>query len=117
MTADESSTPPFALWLFIPTMKRREVARVPRLAESGSLQIPIRPNLARHCAKVVPQIDDRWPAPEPIAVIDAVNDQPRLQHQRMRDHRVVFGVGIFRDIELFLNRSFRVGEEGPLGAH
>jgi hypothetical protein len=31
--------------------------------------------------------------------------------------RIMLRVGILRDVEVLLNRSFGVGEEGPLGTH
>ena len=31
--------------------------------------------------------------------IDAVDDHPGLEHQRMRDHRIVVWIGIFPDIQ------------------
>ena len=34
----------------------------------------------------------------------------------MRDHRIVLGVGVLLDVDVFLNLSLRVGEEGPLGS-
>jgi hypothetical protein len=45
-----------------------------------------------------------------------VDHDPRLEHERVRDHRVVLGVGVLLDVEVLLNRSVGVGEEGPLGA-
>ena len=98
-------------------MEGRQVARIPCLAEPRSFQIPVGADLARHGPQVMPEIDDRRPAPEPIAVIDAVDDESRLEHERMRDHRIVLRVGVFRDIQILLNGSVGVGEEGPLGAH
>ena len=35
----------------------------------------------------------------------------------MRNHRIMLRVGILRDVEVLLNCSVGVGEEGPLGAH
>ena len=98
-------------------MEGGEVARVPSLAESGGAQIPVGPDLARYHPQVAPEVDDRGPAPEPIAVINAVDNEARLEHERMRNHRIMLRVGILRDVEGLLNRSFGVGEEGPLGAH
>ena len=83
----------------------------------GVAQIPVGADLARHGPQVVPEVDDRRPAPEPIAVIDAVDDESRLEHERVRNHRIMFRVGILRNVEILLNCSFGVGEEGPLGAH
>ncbi len=78
---------------------------------------PSRGDLARHGAQVVPEVADRRPPPKPLAVIDAVDDEPRLEHERMRDHRIMLRVSVLRDVEVLLNGSLGVGEEGPLGAH
>jgi len=96
-------------------MEGRQVARVPSLAESRSPQIPVGADLARRGPQVMPEVDDRRPAAEPIAVIDAVDDQSGLEHECVRNHRIMLRVGILRDVEVLLNRSFGVGEEGPLG--
>src|SRR5271154_4666872 len=104
-------------WPLVPSMEGRQVARVPSLAESRSLQIPVGADLARHGPQVVPEVDHRRPPPEPIAVIDAVDDESRLEHECMRNHRIMLGVGVFRDIEVLLNNSAGVGEEGPLRAN
>ena len=45
-----------------------------------------------------------------------MDDQARLEHQRVRDHRVVLGVGVFLDVEVALDGAAGVGEERPLGA-
>src|SRR5438445_2451231 len=34
---------------------------------------------------VMPEINDRRSAPEPVAVVDAVDHEPRPEHQRVRD--------------------------------
>jgi hypothetical protein len=53
--------------------------------------------------------------PEPVAVVDSVDDEAGLEHKRVRDHRVVFGVGVLLDVEILLDASFRIGQERPLG--
>src|ERR1700683_2304015 len=98
-------------------MEGREVARVPSLAEPRGTQIPVGADLASHGPQVVPEIDDIRPPPEPIAVIDAVDDESWFEHECVRNHRIMLRVGILRDVEVLLNRSFGVGEEGPLGTH
>ena len=45
-----------------------------------------------------------------------MDDEPGLEHERVRDHRVVLGVGVLLDVEILLDDALRVGEEGPLGA-
>jgi hypothetical protein len=45
-----------------------------------------------------------------------MDDQPRLEHERVGDHRVVLGVGVLLDVEVLLDDPPGVLEEGPLGA-
>ena len=65
----------------------------------------------------MPQVVERGPPPEPVAVVDAVDDQSRFEHERVRDHRVVLGVGVLLDAEVLLDYPPGVGQEGPLGAY
>ncbi len=101
----------------VPSMEGRQVARVPGLAKPRSAQIPVGADLARHGPQVVPEVHDRGSAPEPITVLDAVDDKSRLEHECVRNHRIVLGVGVLRDVEVLLHRSVGVGEEGRLGAN
>src|ERR1700757_4689068 len=103
----------FHTGLLVPTVETREVTRIPRLAESRSAQIPVSTDFTCHGAQVVPKIDDRWTPPEPVPVIDAVNHKARLEHERMRDHRIVLGVGVLLDVEILLNDSVRIGQKCP----
>src|SRR5947209_10651455 len=102
--------------LLIPSMKTRPVACIPCLAESGGTQIPVWANLASHGAQVVPEVDDRWTTPEPVAVVDAVDHETRLENERVRNHRVVFGIGVLLDVEILLNGSTGIRKKGPLGS-
>src|SRR6266481_3462781 len=61
--------------------------------------------------------DDRWTPPEPVAVIDAVDHQTWLEHERMRDHRIVLGVGVLLNVEILLNCSAGIRKECPLGSN
>src|ERR1700685_4234083 len=97
-------------WILVPSMEGRQVARVPSLAESRGAQIPVGTDLARRGPQVVPEVDDRGPPPEPIAVVDAVDDESRLEDECKRNHRIMLRVSVFRDIEVLLNRSIWVGE-------
>ncbi len=45
-----------------------------------------------------------------------MHDEPGLQHERVRDHRVVVGVGVLLDVEVLLHRAPGVREERPLRA-
>src|ERR1700722_16392221 len=100
----------------VPAVKLREVARVPGFAEPRGAQIPVWAGLAGGDAQVPPQVVERRAAPEPVAVIDTVNDQPRLEYQRVRDHGVVLGVGVLGDVQVLLDGPAGIGQEGPLGA-
>src|SRR5215204_3243060 len=99
----------------VPAMEGRPVARVPGLAEATHAEVPVGADLGADRAQVVPDVDERRAAPEPVAVVDAVDDEPGLERERVRDHRVVLGVGVLLDVEVLLDDALRVGEEG-LGA-
>src|ERR1700722_21039962 len=73
----------------VPAVKLRVVVRIPGLVKPRRAQIPVRADLGRGGTQVTPQLVERRAPPEPVAVIDTVNDQPGLEHQRVRDHRVV----------------------------
>src|SRR3954466_11134204 len=75
-----------------PPMETGKVTCLPSRPELRRIQIPVRSDLAGHGAQVVPKIDDRGAAPKPIAVVDAVNYEARLEHERMRDHRIMLGI-------------------------
>jgi len=51
-----------------------------------------------------------------LARSDALNHEARLEHERMRDHRIVLGVGVLLDVEILLNRSVGVRKQCPLGS-
>src|SRR5580693_3939934 len=103
--------------LFIPSVERRQVPRIPCLAEPWAVQVPVRADFSSHGAQVVPKIDDRRTAPEPIAVVDTVNDEAWLEDERMWNHRVVFGFGVLPNVEVLLDDSIRIGEKWPLGSY
>src|SRR5580692_6545838 len=106
----------FLTGLLVPPVETREVTRIPCLAESRSTQIPVWADFTRHGAQVAPKIGDRRTAPEPVAVIDAVDHETRFEHERMRDHRIVLGVGVLLNVEILLNRSTGVCKECPHGS-
>jgi len=64
----------------------------------------------------VAKIVHRGPSEVPVAVVDLVNDETRFENNHIRDHRIVDGIGVFDDVEVFLNDPSRIGEEGPVGA-
>src|SRR4029453_16673978 len=110
LSCEPSRTPP------VPAVERGAVAGIPGLAKSRCAEIPIWPNLARDGPQVLAEFLNRGPAPEPIPVVDAVDDESRLEHESERDHRVVFRVGVFLDVEILLDCTLGVGQEGRVGA-
>src|SRR3954447_17515276 len=78
----------------VPAMEGRQVARVPGLAEAARAEVPVGTDRARNVAQVAPEVHERGRSPEPVAVVDRVDDEPRLEHERVRYHRVVVGVGV-----------------------
>jgi hypothetical protein len=103
-------------WPLVPPVEGRVVARIPRLAKTGGAQVPIRSDLAHHGPQAVPEVHDRRTAPEPVAIVDAMDHEPRFEHEGVPNHRVVLRIGVLLNVEVLLHLAARVGEEGPLGA-
>src|SRR5690242_8546576 len=89
---------------------------LPALTHGWSGEIPVGAAFARDVAQVLPEVGGGGAAPEPVPVVDFVDDEARLQDEGVRDHGVVVRVGVFLDVEVFLNLAAGVGEEGPLRA-
>src|SRR5260221_14369848 len=53
-------------------------------------------------------------AEEPVAIVDLINDETGLEDNHMGDHRIVGRIRIFGDVEIFLDDTPRVREEGPV---
>src|SRR5436305_8961231 len=87
---------------------------LPVLAQPWCREVPIRAYLARDLAEIITKVFGRRPTPEPVAIIDFVNDQPRLKHERMRNHRVMERVRIFLNIQVLLYLTPRIRKKGPL---
>src|SRR6185312_2813692 len=62
--------------LLVPAMELREVSLLPGFTKSRLAQVPVGTSLPRNVPQVVPQVHDRRPSPEPVAVIDFVHHQP-----------------------------------------
>src|SRR5581483_8546155 len=74
---------------FVPPVEVGQVAGGPGFAEARLGQVPGGTDLSGDLAQVVPQVVERRPTPEPVPVVDPMDDQSRFEHQRVRDHRVV----------------------------
>ena len=46
-----------------------------------------------------------------------MNDKAGLQHNHVRNHGIVDGIGVFGDVEILLNNATWIGEERPVGAY
>jgi hypothetical protein len=51
-----------------------------------------------------------------VAIVDLVDDKAGLEDDHMRDHRIVGRIRVFGDVEIFLDDTPRVGQEGPVRA-
>jgi hypothetical protein len=82
----------------------------------GVGDVPVGVALFGHGAEVLTEVFEGGASPEPIAVVDFEDDEAWFQHDGVGDHRVVCEVGVFGDVEIFLDAAAGVGEEGPVGA-
>src|ERR1700691_4723662 len=48
--------------------------------------------------------------------MDRVDDEAGLEHEGVRDHRIVVRIGVLDDVEVALNGPFGIDEEGPVRA-
>src|SRR5579864_4597171 len=91
-------------------------ALLPRRSHLRLRDVPIRAAFLEDGAQVLPEIFHRGTAEKPVTVVDLVNDKARLEDNHVGNHRIVDGIGVFGDIEIFLDEAARVGEESPVSA-
>ena len=65
--------------------------------------------------EVLAEIFQSGPAEEPVAVVDLINDKSGLEDNHVGNHGIVDRIGVFGDVEIFLDDPSRVGEEWPVG--
>src|SRR5712664_2777961 len=97
-------------------IEARLVALLPGSLQLRLTGVPVGPAALQDGAQVVAQLFDGGPAEEPVAHVDLVDAQARLEHERVRDHRVVVRVGVLGDVEVLLHLATWIGEEGPARA-
>ena len=90
---------------------------LPGRSQFGRRDVPVRPALSGNSMQVLAEIFDSRPAEEPVAVVDFMNDKTGLEDNHVGDHGIVDGIGVFGDIEIFLDHAPRVGEKRPMGAN
>ena len=91
-------------------------ALLPRRFEFGRCDVPVRPAFLGNGTQVLAEIFQSGPAEEPVAVVDLINDKTGLEDNHVGDHGIVDRIGVFGDVEIFLDDTPRVGEERPVGA-
>jgi hypothetical protein len=90
---------------------------LPRRSQLRRCDVPVWPALLADGTEILAEIFHYWPAEEPVAVVDLVNDQTGLEDNDVRDHRIVVRVRVFGDVEILLDDTLYVGEERPVGAN
>src|SRR5271165_5668293 len=93
------------------------VALLPRRFEFGRGDVPVRPAFPGNGTQVLAEIFQSGPAEEPVAVVDLINNQTGLEDNHVRNHGIVGRIGVFGDVEIFLDNTPRVGEKRPVSAH
>src|SRR5205085_4030875 len=89
--------------LLVVREKPASVPRLPGLAHAGCRNVLVRPDALCKGTQILPQHLGRGPAPVPVAIVDLVDDQARLEHERVRDHGIVVWVRVLLDVEVFLH--------------
>src|SRR6266542_531792 len=64
-------------------------ALLPRGLEFGRCDVPVWPAFLGNGTKVLAEIFHSGPAEVPVAVVDLIDDETRLEDNHMRDHRIV----------------------------
>src|SRR5439155_22401676 len=82
----------------------------------GRRRLPVPADLPRDLAQVAPELLERRPAPEPVAVVGAVDAEVGKEREGSRDVRVVDAVGGLEELQLRLVAPVRIGEERPARA-
>lgn len=90
---------------------------LPRRFEFERCDIPVRPAFLGNGTQVLAEIFHRGSTEVPVAVVDLVNDKAGLEDDHVRDHRIVDRVGVFGDVEIFLDDAPHVGKERPVGTN
>jgi hypothetical protein len=69
-------------------------------------------------AQVLAEIFQSGPAPEPVAVVNLINDKTGFEDNHVGDHGIVDRIRAFGDVEIFLDDASRVAcryQEMPAG--
>src|SRR4051812_38232645 len=86
----------------------QQAIAVPALAQSRRGEVPVWPHLLEQLAQIAPQVLWRGAAPEPVAVVDLVDDEVRREDEGVREHRVVPRVGVLLNVQVPLDYPLRI---------
>ena len=81
----------------------------PRGFQFGCGDVPVWTALPQHSTQVLPKLFDGRSAKKPVAVIDFEYNETRFEDDDVRDHRIVLGVRVLGNVEVFLNLASRIG--------
>ena len=91
-------------------------ALLPRRSEFGPGDVPVRPAFFGNSTQVLAKVFHSGPAEEPVAVVNLINDKTGLEDNHVGNHGIVEWIGVFGDVEIFLDDAPGVGKERPVGA-
>ena len=98
-------------------IEKLPAAFLPRRSEFGRRDVPVWPAFLRNGTQVLAEIFERGAAEKPVTVVDLINDKAGLEDNHVGNHGIVDRIGVFGDVEIFLDHAPRVGKERPVGAH
>ena len=98
-------------------IKELLAAVLPRGFKFGGGDVPVRSAFPADGTQALAKLFYRGSSEEPVAIVDLVNDKAGLQHDHVRDHGIVDGIGVFGDIEILLHNTPWVGKKGPVRAY
>src|SRR5579863_2752216 len=90
-------------------------ALLPGGFEIGGGDVPVRAAFFGDGTEVLAKLFDGGTAKKPVTVVDFINKKTRLEDDHVGDHGIVERVGVFGDVEIFLDDAAGVGEERPVG--
>ena len=94
---------------FAVRIKEFLAALLPRRLKFGRCDVPVRPAFFGNGTQVLAEIFQSGSAEEPVAVVDLINDKTGLEHNHVGNHRIVGRIGVFGDVEVFLDDTPHVG--------
>src|SRR5437870_13563688 len=82
----------------------------------GTGNVPVRTAFLQYSTQVLPKLFDGRSAKKPVAVVDLEYNETRFEDDDVRNHRIVLRVRVLGDVEILLDLSSRIGQEGPMSA-